>query len=257
MSSTREQKIKQMEKELLKRSSPRLQVSIILAFTALAGALTSFAMLHAGIEQMWLRYAVAVLVAYGAFLLLLRLWLWLQKRSLDIDLPHLDFGSSGGSGGGGGASGWQGGGGNFGGGGASGSWENNAVAASLSSSSSPPSTSSGGSSSFADIISFDADEGILVVIAIVALLAGLIATLYVVYTAPALLAEILVDGALVAGLYKRVKKVEQKNWLGSAVRLTIIPALLVAVFVTIAGFALQAAAPEARSIGEVWKHFMT
>jgi hypothetical protein len=84
------------------------------------------------------------------------------------------------------------------------------------------------------------------------LIGGLIASLYIVYIAPALLAEILVDGALVAGLYRRVKRLEQRHWLRAAVRQTLLPAVLVALFFTVAGYALQKAVPGAHTIGEVW-----
>jgi hypothetical protein len=68
-----------------------------------------------------------------------------------------------------------------------------------------------------------------------------------------LLAEILLDGVLITGLYKRVKKIEQRNWLKTAVKKTLLPAFLVALFFALAGFALQSLAPEAHSVGEVWK----
>jgi hypothetical protein len=230
---------------------PRFQVSLILLFTGLAGFLTSFSLLHLGLRWMWLRYPVAILIAYCVFLLLLRLWLWLQRHGipyldLDVGALDLDFGSPGPSGAGGQSA--FGGGGDFGGGGSSGTWGE-----SVSSSS----TASSGSS-FSNGISFDLDleEGWLIVIAIIALIGGIMASLYVIYIAPALLAEILVDGALVAGLYKRVKRIEEGYWLRTAIRRTLAPAVLAAIFFTVAGAALQRAAPEARSIGEVWSHIL-
>jgi glucan phosphoethanolaminetransferase (alkaline phosphatase superfamily) len=54
------------------------------------------------------------------------------------------------------------------------------------------------------------------------------------------------------GLYKRV--IEHRHWLRSALRRTALPAGLIVVFFTIAGFAMQKVAPEASSIGEFWKH---
>jgi hypothetical protein len=264
---SRERRIALVEKQLMRRSSPRLQVSVIFAFTGLAGFLTSYALLHAGIGAMWFRYAVAILIAYGVFLLLLRLWLWMQQRSLgdvDIDGSSFDISSvgSGSSGGGGGS--WSGGGGSFGGGGASGGWEEGVKVGALSSSgpSEPISVSGSGSSSgssggsFLDNFSADLDEGVLIIIALVAILGGVIASLYVIYIAPGLLAEILVDGALLAGLYKRVKHIEQRHWLRAAVRRTIVPVLIAAVCFTAAGYAMHLAAPEARSIGDVWRHFV-
>lgn len=196
---------------------------------------------------MWLRYPMAVLIAYCFFLLLLALWLWLQRHSLDVDPSLLDFIPSEPSGH---EESFQfGGGGDLGGGGAGGSWGE-----SVSSSSSG--VSSGDSASHTAGVDLDLEEGWLIVIAIVALVGGLIASFYIIYIAPALLAEILVDGALVAGLYRRVKRIEQRHWLRAAVRRTLLPALIVALFLTVAGYALQQAFPEAHTMGEVWNHVM-
>jgi hypothetical protein len=248
LNQARERRIDKIKRRLLLRSSPRLQVSLILSFTGIAGLVTSFSLLHLGVPLMWLRYPIAILLAYGVFLLLLRLWLYLQRNqdrisNVDVDLPGIDFTTPGASGYGGS---FHGGGGNFGGGGVSGTWGGGA--------SSPSSVSSG--SSFSDAISFDLDleEGWLLVIAVVAFIGGIVAAFYIVYIAPSLLAEILLDGALVAGLYRRVKRIEQRHWLRAAVRRTLVPALLAAMFFTVAGYALQRAVPEAHSIGEVWTH---
>lgn len=233
-----------MERRLLRRSWPRLLVSLILSLTGMAGFLTSFFLLNLGVSRMWLRYPIAILTAYGVFLVLLGLWLWLQRRSLhtDSDLLALDFvptdtfspGES-----------LHFGGGDAGGAGAGGSWGQSV--------SSP--TASSGSSASSDLgFDFDLGEGCLIVIAILAVVGGLVASFYVIYIAPALLAEILVDGALLAGLYRRVKHIEPGNWLQTAVRRTILPAILAAVFFTVAGVALQKAVPTAQSIGDVWNH---
>jgi len=64
-----------------------------------------------------------------------------------------------------------------------------------------------------------------------------------IYIAPALLAEVSIDGALVTGLHRRVKRIEQREWLRAAVRQTLIPALLVVLSFTLAGYALQRAIP--------------
>jgi hypothetical protein len=95
---------------------------------------------------------------------------------------------------------------------------------------------------------------VLAVVALaLAILAGLVVSFYVVWAAPALLAEILVDGLLVAGLYKRVKHAERRHWLRAAVRRTILPVALTVASFTAAGYAMQRAVPEARSVGEFWK----
>jgi hypothetical protein len=230
---------------------PRLQVSLILLFTGIAGFLASFSLLHLGILWMWLRYPIAILFAYAVFLLLLRFWLSLHRprnRNLDIasdlieSVADIDFPDSPSYG----ESFKFGGGGDFDGGGAGGSWGESVS----------PSASTAGSSSFSNGSGFDLDleEGWLIIIVLVVLLGGLIASLYIIYIAPALLAEILVDGALVAGLYRRVRRIDQRHWLRAAVRRTLLPALLVAILFTIAGYGMQKAIPEAHSIGEVWKY---
>ncbi len=223
---------------------PRLLVTLILSLTTLAGFLTSVVLLHSGVTWMWLRYPLAISLAYGVFLFLLWLWLRLRRDIPDIDFPDinlgdLDFSSHQSTGSGLGSH--FGGGRNFSGGGAGGSWGQNA------------SVSSGGSSSPGFFPDLDLEEGWLIVLAVVALIGALLASLYVVYIAPALLAEILVDGALVAGLYKRVKRNQERHWLRAAVRQTVVPAVLVIVFFTVAGLALQKAVPGAHTIGQAWQ----
>lgn len=256
MSDRRERTIELVKRRLLRKSMPRLQVSLILLLTGLTGFLVSFSLLHVGVQWMWLRYPIAILSAYCVFLLLLRLWLSLHRsRSskwdiTEIDLSAVDISYSslppatytdGFK--------FSGGGGDAGGAGAGGSWGE-----SVSSTSSSPVSSVGSSSSGG--LSLDLDEGVWVVLAIIAIFGGLIASLYVVYVAPVLLAEILVDGILVTGLYKKLKGIEQRHWLWSAVRRTLLPALLAAIFFSLAGYAMQKAAPEARSVGEVWKQIV-
>jgi hypothetical protein len=96
----------------------------------------------------------------------------------------------------------------------------------------------------------------LAVIAIaVALAVGLaFASFYIVYIAPVLFAEVLVDGALSYALFKHLKSEERPFWLTSAVRHTLAPFALTAVLVCLAGLALSWYAPEATSIGEVIQH---
>ncbi len=243
MSSHRKNRVEAIRRQLLKGGLPRFQMSLILLLTGLAGFLTSFSLLHLGIGQMWLRYPVAIFAAYCVFLLLLRVWLWLQdNRRSEMDLPGMDLDLSAGaenavtsnfSGGG-----------DFGGGGAGGSWGDGVSAASVSN-----------NASISDSLSFDLDleEIGLVILAVAALIGGILAAFYVIYIAPILLAEIFVDGVLLAGLYKKTKDLEKTNWLKTAVKKTLMPAILAFLLFTIAGFTMQKITPEARSIGEVYK----
>lgn len=102
----------------------------------------------------------------------------------------------------------------------------------------------------------DLDEsGCLVLVAVGIMAAvALGAAIWLVWTGPALLAEVLVDGLLMAGLYRRLKRREERShWLVGAVRRTWIPALVTTVLFAVAGGLLHRAAPEARSIGAAWK----
>ena len=246
----RERHIEVIKRRLLQDSMPRLQMSLILLFTGLAGFLASFSLLQLNVSRMWIRYPIAILIAYGVFLLLLRLWLWIHGREMDVDLdldladPVLELPSGG-----------------------SGSSEVshfNAVAdigdSHADGSLGESAASSGGSSSSSlwSGINFDLDleEGWFLVIVVIVLIGALIASLYIIYIAPLLLAEILIDGVLLVGLYKRVKHIDQRHWLRTAVRRTLLPALLIAMFFSVAGFAMQRVAPEAHSIGGFWKNIV-
>jgi hypothetical protein len=246
VSRSRDRQIEIIKQRLLRRSTPRLQVSLLLLITGFAGFLTSFFLLHLGVIRMWVRYPVVILISYVVFLLLLRIWLWFRGRSLvlDVDPPSLNLSFSDGltCGEGVGFSG-----GDAGGGGAGGSWGDG-----ISSSSSVSSSDTSSSTRFDPDL--DLEEGCLIVIAVVALIGGFVACFYVIYVAPALLADILVDGVLVAGLYRRVRKIEQRHWLLAAVRRTLAPAVLAAMFFAVAGWGLQKAVPEAHTIGQVWNH---
>ena len=252
----RERIIRMVKGRLLRKGRPRLLVSLILLLTGLAGFLVSYALLHSGMTRMWLRYPLAILFAYCVFLLLLRFWLFLQRppkveiedfEDVDPNSPYAadppyfetragrsDLSSFVREGDAGGSWGQQ--------------------QASVSSSSSQTVSGGGSGSSGGGWGSLDLDEGFFIVAAIAVIAGALLAVFYVVYVAPALLAEILVDGVLVAGLYRELKGVEQRHWLRSAVRKTLLPALIAAALFSLGGYFLQRAAPKARSVGEVWKY---
>ena len=210
-------------------------MSLILLLTGLAGFLASFSLLHLNVSRMWIRYPIAILIAYGVFLLLLRLWLWIYGRDMEVDLDPdlaevvLELPS---------------------GGYAPSEVSHSNVGADIGH------THAGGSSSWWSGIDFDLDleDGWFLIIAVIVLIGALIASLYIIYIAPLLLAEILIDGVLLVGLYKKVKHIDQQHWLRAAVRRTIIPVLLIAIFFSIAGFAMQRVVPEAHSIGGFWKN---
>lgn len=236
----RKKEINSVKKYLLWSSFPRVQVAFIVALTAICGFLTSFLFLKLGFSSMALRYPIAIFVAYCAFLIILKIWLWIQKNNLNlqVDMSGADFGGSSDVTE---SSGFTSAGGDFHGGGGGGNWGES-------------SQSFSDGDSVLNGVGFDLDleELWLVILAIVALIGGILSSFYIIYIAPILLAEILVDGLLVVGLYSRVGQIEKRYWLKTAIKRTIVPAILAVLFFTLAGFVMQKLAPEAVSIGQVF-----
>ena len=108
----------------------------------------------------------------------------------------------------------------------------------------------------ADGVGYPADGARVDPVIAVALAIGLaIASLYVIYIAPILFAEVLVDGALSYALYRRLRgEQESAHWLVTACRRTVLPFGATAIFLALTGVAMSAYAPGARSIGEVVHH---
>lgn len=236
--ATRATAIQLMRARLLRESFPRVQMFILVSLTGLAGFGASVAMLAAGVDTMALRYALAMGVAYIVFLLLL--WLWLRTSAAD----YLEFMPSGGSDGNAGAKDaagdFTGGGGSFDGGGAS------------------ANVDFGTQDSAIDAIAdnplgavAEAEEAAIPLVVILLAVGIALSSLFVIWSAPILFAEILVDALLAAGLYRRLRVLEPQHWMLAALRRTIIPFVLTTLAVAAAGWGMQAYAPEARSLSEV------
>ena len=69
-------------------------------------------------------------------------------------------------------------------------------------------------------LDLELDEAWPVLLVALAGCGGLVALSYVVYAAPALLAEVALDAALVGTIYRRLRKSDQRYWLETAVRRT-------------------------------------
>lgn len=96
----------------------------------------------------------------------------------------------------------------------------------------------------------DGDD-LMVPILVIALAVGMAAaSLYVIWTAPTLLAELLFDGAISYGLYRRLRADDTRDWLGTAVRHTVLPFAVTAVLLTGVGWGLTQAVPGARTISQ-------
>lgn len=229
---------------------PRLQMLLIVVITGGFGFLASFLLLSAGMDAMWLRYPCAVLSAYLAFLLLL--WLWLRTNAVDYAdvpdpgaLPNLPDVHS--------MSSISGGGGHGGGAGASASFDGPDVSGSASSIDLPAvDLPSSDLPSVGDAVSAvgDADEFAIPLAFIVLVAVLLLSSLWIVYIAPALFAELLLDGALATTLYRRLRRSESQHWLQTAVTRTVWLFLGVALLAGAVGAVLGWSAPGARSLGE-------
>ena len=237
---SRRDAVAQLRARLERGSFPRLQMMLLVALTGAAGFLASVVLLWSGLSAMGPRYLLACAAAYLCFLALLGVWIrW--RRGDHGDFSNLpDFGSDTGHGG------WHGGGGQSGGGGASASFDAPSPSAAPTPSLSAPEDAGSG---LGDIVDVDA-AAIPVVLALL-VLALLLSSLFVVWSAPALFAELLLDGVLASGLYRRLKHIETRHWLQTAVRKTAWPFLLTALALGAGGFALQSFAPHADSIGDV------
>lgn len=260
--SARSQAAEKLRNYLLRRGLPRIQMTVIVVGTGLAGFGASVALLSLGVSSMAVRYLIAVLLAYASFLFFVRLWIAYQRRQLELDVDAIDLipdsvstqavprtpESLGGDGG------------EFGGGGAGGSWESVPPTPAtagipahgpVATSPDADAVAGAGSSAGGEFDLPDPDEGWVLVVPFLLLLGGLFAALYVVYVAPVLLAEVLLDVLLVSGLYRRLRKLEPQSWLSTAVRRTWVPVTVVAALVTAAGFTMQRLVPQANSIGDV------
>lgn len=240
----RHHEIRRIRGDLERDSFPRLQMFLLVTLTGASGFVASYALLHAGFVEMWLRYLASFGVAYLMFLFLL--WLWLRTRAEDYaDFPDISGSPSSGSGSSGTC--YSGKGGDFGGGGASGSFD---------SPSENISAISDSGSSVGDALGTvaEAEEFAIPLVVLILLGAMLFSSLFMIYSAPVLFAELLVDGVLSASLYRRLRGLETRHWLETALRRTVLPFALTAAIVSASGWGMALYAPEAHSIGEVISH---
>ena len=261
--SSRAALVAEIRTRLLSESFPRVTIFVIVAIAGGCAFLFSALTLSAGLYSMAVRYGLAALAGYLAFAALIRAWIAWQRGRLepDLDLPGLDFDlpvsqpsgpslfTGGRSGGGGASASWSGAGGN--------------APVPMPVVAPPPATQNAAVESVRvrEIASarqvsgvskaLDADDLWPVILAAVLALGAIVAVGFVVFSAPTLLAEVVLDAGLMSTVYRRLRRQDAGHWTGAVFRRTWLPALAVILFTAGAGFALQLAAPEARSIGGV------
>ena len=230
--------------DLQQHGWPRLQMALIVALTGAAGFLASHLLRLAGIDAMLLRYPMAVLLAYGVFLLLMWIWIrWCWDNVLDGLSPDVGSGSPSPRGSAV-ESPWSGVGGRSGGGGASASWNESA----------PVIAGDAGELPLTGLAEDEAGLPLLAILGIVALAATvLLASVWVVWSAPVLMAELLVDAAIAGGLYRRMQGMQQQGWWRVCVSHTIWPLLGLLVFFTVVGWLAQELAPGAVSLAQAFR----
>jgi hypothetical protein len=213
-----------LQGHLSKFGSPRTDFTLLAALTGGAGFLASAGLLGLGLRFLWLRYALAVLISYLVFLALLGVWLGIEKRRLLRggvlpEEPPIVRGTSGkqlkAA-----ESGWD------------------AVSSIFD-----------GLSGTHDLGAFFI--GVLIIVAVISVLFGVVV---VIASAPELLAEVLLDGLLSAGLYHRLRGLDSSHWLESAVRRTWKPFLGVLIIFLAGGLVLHGMDPRAVSLWDFWKH---
>lgn len=246
---TRHALIAELRDRLLGEGSPRAQILFLLAVAGAGAFLSSAAMLRAGLASMGWRYALAALIGYALFLLLIRLWIaWQRRRWEWRDLPDVpaagghtsgstdDYApppifSGGRSGGAGGGAAWH---------------ESSANVAADASAIEPDIAGD-----VAKAVPLDLDESWPLVLAAALALSGALAIAYTVYIAPVLLAEVALDAALVTTVYRRLRWQDARHWTASVVRRTWVPASVLVTLLLVGGLLVQAVLPEADSIGDV------
>ncbi|MDR2959763.1 MAG: hypothetical protein LBV10_09475 [Stenotrophomonas sp.] len=231
-------------RHLQQRGWPRLQMALIVALTGATGFLVSHLLRLAGVEAMLLRYPLAVLLAYGVFLLLM--WAWIRWRWDNVlDALSSEVGGGTPSAHGSAAqSPWSDVGGRSGGGGASASWNESAAQSGVEVSEVP----------LAGLAEDEAGLPLLAVLGIVAVGAAVVlVSAWVVWSAPLLMAELLVDAAIAGGLYRRMQGMQEQGWWRVCVTHTIWPLLGLLLFFAIVGWLAQQLVPGAASLLEVFR----
>jgi hypothetical protein len=97
------------------------------------------------------------------------------------------------------------------------------------------------------------DEGIVLIALALLLLAIFGAGAYLVYAAPEILSEAAFQALLAAGLIKASKKMDRPGWMGSVLKATWVPFVIVLVMTGILGWVAQTHYPHATRLADIFK----
>jgi hypothetical protein len=269
-------------KALHSRFALRFHTSILMLWMFCAGLLTTKGLFALGMQSMFWRYTLAIVVAYGAFLLGVRIWLAYvgagggtghsrraATRDTGSSLDFPDVLTSGRSSSGGAPSVFGGGGGTSGGGGASASFDggvapsSNLLAIDAAGVSAPTGSDggifSGVGGKVGDVVGDigGGDDGCLIAFAIM-IVVGLIAlaiggAFFVISMGPEILIDAAFNAMLAGGLVKAGEKVSDPDWVGSVIKATWIPLIIVLVMAWVFAGMAAVLTPKAHTFGEVWQ----
>jgi hypothetical protein len=227
-SNSRDRAIQRLKAAVERRGWSRFQMFFFLFIAAATGVFASALGHAAGVNSMAIRYPLCVGIAYVAFLFLLSLYVSQhrsnRKRSgvNPVDGSLLDLANV--------------------------QPPIPSLGHHAATTNSVPRQSSGGF----DVGGVDGEGIVVVLLIVVALGAALLAGGFVLYQAPVIMAEILVDGALFLGLAKRIDRLETRHWLATAIRRTWIPLVLVTVTFMLVGAALESVVPGATTMSQAF-----
>lgn len=262
----------------------RLHMTLILCATGLSGLLTTRLLLAAGVENIVVRYPLAVLFSYLVFFILIKLWLTYlaaksihnvteKKSSLGDRLSDFaDIPTGGGSGGSFSGSGghFSGGGGSFSGGGASGGFddmgaiitEGTGNAFAETSGNVVGSVAEGSGSAVGDVagdaVSAVLDGDIFVPIVLLIAIGAIIASvfgagIYMISEAPMILSEAAFEFVLAAGLIKSSRAMDSPDWIGNIFRTTRKPFGIAFAVAFASAMTIHVTCPEVTRISELMR----
>ena len=209
--NSRQQLIRELRRNLESTENPRLFMALLIAITGMTGFIASVILLHFGLHTLWLRYLIAGSIAYLVFLAML--YQWTHWRSADgLDLSGFIPSTSPGQ-------------------------------------DAAPAGEALGQIHDGGHLPLAAGAGPLYLLFI--LLALIASCAWVITSAPELMAEMLLDSAVVAGVYRRLRHRDRRSWIGTALRGTARPFLVVLLVLMAVGWIAQKSHPEAVTLGEV------
>jgi hypothetical protein len=251
------------KKHLERRYSLRLHMFIILLTTTLSGIFFSKLTLLLGVVEFWIRYPLVVALSYLIFFVCIRLWLscvssFRQSKTsaVDwIDIPGNSFAGDIKNP----LTSFHGGGGEFGGAGASDSFDGtaNSFVETTALPKSPASIGGGvrqgNGDSVLGVADALVDDGIIIaVIALVLLVSTiLVSSVILLYSAPAILAEATFEGILAVSLIRRTRTISEKAWVGSVLKATWKPFVVMLHVAFFAGGVLHIYYPNAVRLADI------